>query len=198
MLVPCSKDRQRILDRADRSFDDRASTTDRNPGDRSRVLRGMDITLHFPTLLWRGALLPVLVGALLVACAATTPGATDPPPEVSGSERPARTDTPADRVDASSPAAVIGEVPEAILRAILDDAAAETGLDPADIEVVRGEAVTWPDGSLGCPEPGVMYTQALVDGYHVVLDADGDELDYRVGESGAFRVCVDSGMPSGG
>jgi hypothetical protein len=198
MLVPSKERRQRILDRADRSSDDRASGTQRNPGDRSRVLHGMDTTRPLPTRRWPGALLPVLIGALLVACGATTPGATDAPPDVSASDRPARTDAPADRVDASSPAAVIGEVPEAILGPILDDAAAATGLDPADIEVVRAESVTWPDGSLGCPEPGMMYTQALVDGYQVVLDADGEELDYRVGESGAFRICVDSGTPSGG
>ena len=57
--------------------------------------------------------------------------------------------------------------------------------------------MTWPDGSLGCPQPGQVYTQALVDGYHVVLDADGDELDYRVGSGGSFNLC-ENGLPRGG
>jgi hypothetical protein len=144
------------------------------------------------------AFIPVILGCLLAACATDAPGASDPSLAPIGSERPTRTDAPADRVDPSSPAAVVGEVPADILAAILADATSETDLDPSEILVVRAESVTWPDGSLGCPEPGMMYTQALVDGYQVVLDADGEELDYRVGESGAFRICVDSGAPSGG
>ncbi len=36
------------------------------------------------------------------------------------------------------------------------------------------------------------YTQALVDGYHVVIVAGGEELDYRVGSGGSFRLCEGS------
>ena len=39
----------------------------------------------------------------------------------------------------------------------------------ADLKVLSAEAVTWSDGSLGCPEPGMMYTQALVPGYRVQI-----------------------------
>jgi hypothetical protein len=44
--------------------------------------------------------------------------------------------------------------------------------DASAIEVVGAEHVTWPDGSLGCAEPGMMYTQALVDGSRVMLAVD--------------------------
>jgi hypothetical protein len=37
------------------------------------------------------------------------------------------------------------------------------------IEVLEVEKVSWPDGSLGCPQPGQMYTQALVEGHRIVL-----------------------------
>jgi hypothetical protein len=37
------------------------------------------------------------------------------------------------------------------------------------IEVLEVEKVTWPDGSLGCPQPDEMYTQALVEGHRIVL-----------------------------
>lgn len=86
---------------------------------------------------------------------------------------------------------VTGEVPRDILEAIMADAARQTGIGPDEIEVIRAESTTWSDGSLGCPEPGMMYTQALVDGYHVVLDVDGEELDYRVDSAGSFRICAD-------
>ena len=82
-----------------------------------------------------------------------------------------------------------GEVPEALLNKIVDDLVARTGADPASIEVVRAEEVVWGDGSLGCPQPGMMYTQALVDGYWVVLRTGGQDYDYRATQSGYFVLC---------
>ena len=90
-----------------------------------------------------------------------------------------------------------GEVPSAIMADLIADAAERTGEEPDAIEVVQAAAVTWNDGSLGCPEPGMFYTQALVDGYHVILRAGDEELDYRVGAQGGFRLCEGSGRPSG-
>jgi len=45
------------------------------------------------------------------------------------------------------------------------------GITEEEIQVLKAEAVTWRDGSLGCPQPGMMYTQALVDGYLIQLRA---------------------------
>jgi hypothetical protein len=81
------------------------------------------------------------------------------------------------------------------MNAILEDMVARTGADPASIEVVRAEAVVWNDGSLGCPQPGMMYTQALVDGYWVVLKAGDREFDYRATQTGYFLLC--EGHPLG-
>lgn len=75
------------------------------------------------------------------------------------------------------------------LAAILADLAAASGLDVADIAVERLESVTWRDGSLGCPEPGMFYTQALVEGFRVILAAGGKTHDYRVDRAGRFRRC---------
>ena len=52
--------------------------------------------------------------------------------------------------------------------------AEELGIPVDEITVVLAEPVLWNDGSLGCPEPGMSYTQALVPGYRVLLEADGD------------------------
>ncbi|HSM17345.1 MAG TPA: hypothetical protein VK845_10190 [Gemmatimonadales bacterium] len=59
--------------------------------------------------------------------------------------------------------------------------------------VLRAEAVTWQDGSLGCPEPGMAYTQALVDGYWVELMAGEETLDYRLSSEGGIKFCADGG-----
>lgn len=82
-----------------------------------------------------------------------------------------------------------GLPPREILQPVLVDAATKAGVKPADVVVVRATAVRWSDGSLGCPEPGMVYTQALVDGYQIVVRAGDSQLDYRVRGPGSFRIC---------
>ncbi len=45
------------------------------------------------------------------------------------------------------------------------DLASRLGATEREILFLSGEGKTWNDGSLGCPEPGVMYTQAQVHGW---------------------------------
>jgi hypothetical protein len=111
-------------------------------------------------------------------------------------------------VTVSTPDPVVGEVPEELLAAVLEDAETRAAAEEADLVVLRAEAVTWNDGSLGCPQPGMMYTQAPVDGYWVVLKSGSQEFDYRVTGHGFFTLCErglslplttpesDSGTPS--
>jgi hypothetical protein len=87
---------------------------------------------------------------------------------------------------------VIGEVPQALLDEIIADLAERAGVERAAVQVVRAEQVVWPDGSLGCPQPGMVYTQALVNGYHVVLEHGGKSYDYRATASGSFFLCENS------
>jgi hypothetical protein len=128
----------------------------------------------------------VIALVLLVAgCASTgAPSSTH-----AGASRPLETVAPA-------PSTVVGEVPDEILDAILADAAERSGAELADLDVLTAEGVAWPDGSLGCPELGGVYTQAIVDGYQVILYADGTQLDYRVGEGGGFRLCEAGDRPT--
>jgi hypothetical protein len=57
------------------------------------------------------------------------------------------------------------------------------------VEVVAVTAVTWPDGSLGCPKPGMVYPQALVDGMRILLRAVGRTYDYHSGGSRPPFLC---------
>jgi len=82
-----------------------------------------------------------------------------------------------------------GRVPQAILDAILKEAAALAKVSREQLVIVRAQSVIWSDGSLGCPEPGMMYTQALVNGYWVIVEAAGKNYDFRVGSGGSFRLC---------
>ncbi len=108
--------------------------------------------------------------AALAACAADAPPASMPAPA---------------EVSSMPVVASLASVTEAVLA----DAAARTGLPQADLEVLSAEAVTWPDGSLGCPQAGMMYTQALVPGYRVRVEAGGQVLDYHAGKSGRPVLC---------
>lgn len=82
-----------------------------------------------------------------------------------------------------------GEVPAALLEEIVADAAGRANVDPDEVEITTAEAVTWSDGSLGCPQPGMMYTQALVPGYRVVVTAGGQTLNFHAAQSGDYRFC---------
>lgn len=84
---------------------------------------------------------------------------------------------------------VKGEVPQRILDPILKEAAALAKIEREQLVVVRAESVVWNDGSLGCPEPGMEYAEALVNGYWVVIEAAGQMYDFRVGRDGSFRLC---------
>ncbi|MDO8456521.1 MAG: hypothetical protein Q7T07_06380 [Burkholderiaceae bacterium] len=75
------------------------------------------------------------------------------------------------------------------IQAALADAARRTGIDAAALKVASAERVTWLDGSLGCPEPDMMYTQALVPGYRIRIKAGGETLDYHAGTRGAPLLC---------
>lgn len=69
------------------------------------------------------------------------------------------------------------------------DAAELTGAPPAAFSVIAAESVTWPDGSIGCPRPGMMYTQALVPGYRIVLKLGDKEYLYHSGLFGRPMHC---------
>ena len=84
---------------------------------------------------------------------------------------------------------VKGEVPETLLNQIIADLASRLSMDAAGIEIISDESVVWNDGSLGCAQPGQFYTQALVDGYHVILKVGEQTYDYRAAQSGYFFLC---------
>ena len=60
-----------------------------------------------------------------------------------------------------------------------DDLAKLLGVDAAQIDLVEYQAVTWRDGSLGCPKPGMAYTQALQEGYRIQLQVEGILYNYH-------------------
>lgn len=129
--------------------------------------------------------------------AAQAPSAT-PAPAVTSAPAPTRpplavTAPPAQGgQSAATPAPTglnFGEVPQAKGEAAVADLLGRTGLAAAEVTVVSAEAVEWPDGALGCPQPGMMYPQVISPGYKLVLSAGGQEYNYHASESGDFFLC---------
>lgn len=68
------------------------------------------------------------------------------------------------------------------------------GITPPMIKIISFEKKDFSDSSLGCPQPGQMYSQAIVSGYQVVLEAQGQQYDYRIGEGDNVILC-ENGSP---
>lgn len=66
-------------------------------------------------------------------------------------------------------------------------------LPAGEIALISTEPETWPDGCLGIERPGVMCIQALVDGYRIILEADGSEYEVRTNEDGTV-VAIAGGL----
>lgn len=79
------------------------------------------------------------------------------------------------------------------------DLAARLRIEPSKIEIVRAERVTWPDGSLGCPTPGHVYPQGMVEGARLILGIAGPTriFVYHAGADGMPFLCP-SDEPDGG
>ncbi len=78
---------------------------------------------------------------------------------------------------------------QVVARAARDDLAARWSVTDEEIEVISARRVTWGDGSIGCPEPGMMYTQALVPGFYVHLRANGQDAYFHAGRNGRPVHC---------
>lgn len=77
----------------------------------------------------------------------------------------------------------------AIEAAVRADAVARWRLAAGAPLELRVEALVWPDGSLGCPQPGLFYTQALVPGWRLVLKHQDRVAVYHASQRGQWLLC---------
>ena len=127
---------------------------------------------------------------VLAACRA---GASEEPavPKRPAAQRAPQATPPSElpQVDASLPAELRTRV--------IADAARRAGTSAANVTVQSAQALNWPDGSLGCPQAGVMYTQAIVPGYRVLVVAGERRFDYRIPHGISRGIPRGDGLPEG-
>jgi hypothetical protein len=80
----------------------------------------------------------------------------------------------------------------------LTDLAKRLVIDAGQIEVVEVKAVVWPDGSLGCPEPGVAYTQVQREGLFIRLSVGKRVYQYHSGGGRPPFLCEHPRVPEDG
>jgi hypothetical protein len=69
------------------------------------------------------------------------------------------------------------------------DLAARLDVEEAEITPLTAVLVVWPNGALGCPEPGMQYAQVLTDGSVIELGAMGRVFRYHSGGSTTPFLC---------
>ncbi len=122
----------------------------------------------------------LLTGSLMLAGCMAEPE----PADNSGQASPASPEASSEAAHSSGETQM--QIPQDLeegLQAARNDLSEKTGHRLEEITVSRLEHVTWRSGALGCPDPEMMYTQALVPGYRIELVADNQRYHYH-GASG--------------
>ena len=76
------------------------------------------------------------------------------------------------------------------VRAAIDAAAVEAGVEPDDVLVVSFEDREWASTALGCPQPGFSYAQVVTPGYFVLLRAGDSEFEYHTNRANSVVLCA--------
>lgn len=92
-------------------------------------------------------------------------------------------------VETSEPMITKSEPPTTVINAVRQRVSNFTGIETSILEIKASEAETWPDGCLGLAKPDEFCTQALVEGWRIVVTDGSQTWVYRTDENGrAIRL----------
>ena len=83
---------------------------------------------------------------------------------------------------------------ESLIEKAREDLAQRLELEPNLITVIEAKPVTWPDASLGCSQPGVMYAQVQTAGYLIKLEANSWIYEYHTDTNQQVVFCEENVM----
>jgi hypothetical protein len=84
-----------------------------------------------------------------------------------------------------------GESPEQQVSGAIADLSNRTGIATEAINVSQARTVTWGSSAVGCAKDGMSYTQAIVPGGLVMLEADGTVYRYHGRKDSKLFYCPD-------
>ncbi len=134
------------------------------------------------------AILVMAAAILLSACGEMIPAPTITPvfvpastatPDLSSGSK----SIPAGPIQLTPASTQISDYPIAVQKAI-KNLSSKLGIGVDQIKVIGYENVQWPNGCLGIQQPGVMCTMVIIDGYRVILEANGASYEYHTNING--------------
>jgi hypothetical protein len=140
------------------------------------------------------ALTVVLLATSACASSGDLPSSTTPGAPTPTATAPSATATASDTAS-PTPSGGSAALPDdlrtrpAVAAAIADTARREK-VRPDQVDIAAWSPVTWNDGSIGCPEKGKAYTQALVEGHLLLLQTETGLFQYNAGGDGPFAYCA--------
>ena len=113
-----------------------------------------------------------------------------PAPELPSSPPPGAGAYPYPPAPGTPPAAQGQPVDAAVLDLVKQDLAKRLSVTVDQITVVSATSMEWPDSSLGCPKPGMAYSQIVTPGYRIVLSQGQKQYDYHTDASATIVLCT--------
>jgi len=84
---------------------------------------------------------------------------------------------------------------EGLIEKAKEDLAQRLAIDVENINVLEARAVVWPDASLGCPQPGIVYAQVQTAGYLIQLEANSEIYEYHMDTGEQVILCENPEFP---
>jgi hypothetical protein len=89
---------------------------------------------------------------------------------------------------AASPFAGSVAIPQEIMP-VINAIAEDLDVPASSMQVVTVEPRDWPDSSLGCPQPDMLYAQVITPGYLIVVEVSDERFEYHADERGNVVRC---------
>lgn len=80
----------------------------------------------------------------------------------------------------------------------IQDLAQRLGIEEDQIIVLEAKEVVWSNGSLGCPQPGMVYADVLTPGYLIRLSANNLVFEYHASRGTQLIYCPNPQPPASG
>lgn len=87
------------------------------------------------------------------------------------------------RAEVQQPA-IINSLSDRVANAVITEVSKQTGISPKNLKITQSSPQTWSNGCLGLSKPGEICTQALVEGWRVVVAGNKQTWVYRSNRNG--------------
>ena len=86
---------------------------------------------------------------------------------------------------------------EFLIEKAKEDLAQRLSISITQIDLVEATEMVWPDTSLGCPLPGMVYEQVQTAGYIIQLEANREKYGYHTDIDNTVFLCEPASIESG-